>query len=44
MIQAIAKDDLLPFLGPFKKGSKKGDEPRLGVLLTAAICQVCRVV
>jgi len=41
LAQAIARDKLFPFFGFFGTGSKKGDEPRRGVLLTWAIAQAC---
>ena len=39
IIQAIARDDIIPFLEPLGKGSAKGNEPRLAVTLTYAISQ-----
>jgi solute carrier family 12 (potassium/chloride transporters), member 9 len=40
VIQAIARDDLFPILRIFARGSKKGDEPIYGLLLTWVLCQL----
>ncbi|KAL0243072.1 hypothetical protein GEMRC1_005633 [Eukaryota sp. GEM-RC1] len=40
VLQALARDDLVPGLSPFKFGSRKGDEPRIATLLTWVIIQV----
>ncbi|MCB1187272.1 amino acid permease [bacterium] len=37
ILQAVARDRLLPFLNPFAAGSKKGDEPLPALALTAVI-------
>lgn len=39
ILQAIARDDIIPILAPFKKGTAKGDEPRNAVILTYIIAQ-----
>lgn len=39
VLQALARDNLFPVLGPFKWGTKKGDEPLRGVLLTWLVAQ-----
>lgn len=39
VLQAIARDELLPVLSVFGFGSKKGDEPRVAVLFTWVIAQ-----
>lgn len=36
--QAIAKDDIIPFLRPFAKSSASG-EPTRALLITVAVCQ-----
>nr|XP_037867149.1 solute carrier family 12 member 4 isoform X4 [Bombyx mori] len=38
LLQAIAKDEIIPFLAPFAVSSKRG-EPTRALLLTMAICQ-----
>ncbi|KAH8405519.1 hypothetical protein KR215_001947 [Drosophila sulfurigaster] len=38
LLQAIAKDEIIPFLAPFAKSSKRG-EPVRALLLTLVICQ-----
>lgn len=38
LLQAIAKDEIIPFLTPFAKSSKRG-EPTRALLFTLAICQ-----
>ncbi|KAF0766635.1 solute carrier family 12 member 6 isoform X3 [Aphis craccivora] len=38
LLQAIAKDDIIPFLRPFAKSSASG-EPTRALLLTVAVCQ-----
>lgn len=43
ILQALARDDLLPFLGFFKKGSGKTDEPRRAVVVTYLLIQVCLI-
>eukprot|EP01125_Pyxidicula_operculata_P002298 TRINITY_DN1218_c4_g1_i1.p1 TRINITY_DN1218_c4_g1~~TRINITY_DN1218_c4_g1_i1.p1 ORF type:complete len:921 (-),score=198.95 TRINITY_DN1218_c4_g1_i1:102-2864(-) len=35
VLQAIARDELIPFLGIFKQGSAKGDEPQYAVIFSA---------
>ncbi|KAH6686307.1 solute carrier family 12 member 3 [Plectosphaerella plurivora] len=40
LMQALARDKLLPGLGVFGQGTKKTDEPMLAILLTYAIAQV----
>ncbi len=37
ILQAVARDRLIPFLNPFAKGTKKGDEPLVALILTALI-------
>ncbi|KAL4399249.1 potassium:chloride symporter [Malassezia pachydermatis] len=39
VLQAIARDDLLPFLAPFAQGTLHGDIPTYAVLFTAVLCQ-----
>jgi hypothetical protein len=41
VLQALARDKLIPFAGPFAKGSRDGDEPRRAVFLTWLIAQLC---
>lgn len=38
LLQAIAKDNIIPFLTPFAKSSKRG-EPTRALILTVCICQ-----
>lgn len=38
LLQAIAKDDVIPFLSPFAVSSKRG-EPTRALILTVIICQ-----
>ncbi|XP_073813225.1 solute carrier family 12 member kcc isoform X9 [Musca autumnalis] len=38
LLQAIARDEIIPFLAPFAKSSKRG-EPTRALLLTLCICQ-----
>ncbi|XP_050432923.1 solute carrier family 12 member 4 isoform X1 [Adelges cooleyi] len=38
LLQAIAKDDIIPFLQPFAKSSASG-EPTRALLITVAVCQ-----
>lgn len=40
ILQALAKDDLIPFLKFFKKGSGKTDEPRRAIIFTYILMQV----
>lgn len=40
ILQAVSRDDLLPFLGFFKKGSGKTDEPRRAIIFTYILIQV----
>ena len=40
ILQALARDDLLPFLSFFAKGFIKGDEPRRALVLTYVLSQV----
>jgi amino acid transporter len=37
VLQAMARDDVLPMLGPLAAGSRRRDEPRRALLVTAAI-------
>lgn len=39
ILQAIARDDLLPFLAPFAQGTAHTDVPTYAVLFTALLCQ-----
>ena len=39
LLQALARDNLLPGLGVFGKGSGSNDEPRNAILITYAIAQ-----
>lgn len=41
ILQAIARDKLLPGIGVLGYGSPKGDEPRLAVLVTFVIAEAC---
>lgn len=34
VLQAVARDDVIPYLGFFRKGSRKGDEPHRALLFT----------
>ncbi|KKA25970.1 hypothetical protein TD95_002159 [Thielaviopsis punctulata] len=40
LLQALARDKLLPGMSVFGKGTKKGDEPILAILLTYALAQL----
>ncbi|TLS30877.1 hypothetical protein PpBr36_03184 [Pyricularia pennisetigena] len=40
LLQALARDKLIPGLSPFGLGTKKGDEPMLAIFLTYMIAQV----
>lgn len=40
VLQAIARDDLLPFLAPFSQGTVQSDVPTYAVLFTASFCQL----
>eukprot|EP00003_Mantamonas_plastica_P015111 TRINITY_DN2580_c0_g1_i4.p1 TRINITY_DN2580_c0_g1~~TRINITY_DN2580_c0_g1_i4.p1 ORF type:complete len:930 (-),score=290.19 TRINITY_DN2580_c0_g1_i4:2-2746(-) len=44
ILQALARDDLLPILAPFKKGSGKSDEPRRAVLCSWALIQLALLI
>lgn len=37
VLQALARDEILPLFGPFRVGSGKNDEPRRALLLTGVI-------
>ena len=37
VLQAVARDNVIPLLGIFRKGSKKGDEPHRALLFTLLI-------
>jgi amino acid transporter len=37
VLQALARDDILWILRPFRQGSRKGDEPRVGLWFTVAL-------
>ncbi|KAF9549616.1 hypothetical protein EC957_003152 [Mortierella hygrophila] len=41
ILQAIARDNLLPLLSVFGQGTPRTDEPTLAVLLTYILCQFC---
>ncbi|KAF9181064.1 hypothetical protein BGZ51_005691 [Haplosporangium sp. Z 767] len=41
ILQAIARDNLLPLLSIFSQGTPRTDEPTLAVLLTYILCQFC---
>lgn len=41
ILQAMARDKLLGVLKPFAYGSRRGDEPRVAVLFTWVVAQVC---
>ncbi|KAF9116889.1 hypothetical protein BGX27_008973 [Mortierella sp. AM989] len=41
ILQAIARDNLLPFLSVFGQGTPRTDEPTLAVLFTYILCQLC---
>jgi len=41
ILQALARDNVFPFLAPFKFGTKKGDEPTYATLLAWLIAQCC---
>ncbi|KAK9466621.1 amino acid permease-domain-containing protein [Lipomyces arxii] len=40
VLQAIARDDILPQLAIFKQGTKIGDEPLYAVVVTYVLCQI----
>ncbi|KAL0217004.1 hypothetical protein RCL1_007487 [Eukaryota sp. TZLM3-RCL] len=40
VLQALARDNLIPLLKPFRYGTKKGDEPYLALLVTWLLVQV----
>ncbi|KAK9462731.1 amino acid permease-domain-containing protein [Lipomyces oligophaga] len=40
VLQAIARDDILPQLRIFKQGTKLGDEPIYAVIITYVLCQI----
>lgn len=40
VLQAIARDDILPQLRIFKQGTKLGDEPIYAVIFTYVLCQI----
>lgn len=40
VLQAIARDDLLPWLTPFAHGTARNDVPTRAIIFTAAFCQV----
>ncbi|KAK8808607.1 hypothetical protein WA158_008508 [Blastocystis sp. Blastoise] len=40
VLQAIARDNIFPFLRIFGKGYGKGNEPRIAVILTFALCEI----
>ncbi|KAK7205702.1 amino acid permease-domain-containing protein [Myxozyma melibiosi] len=40
VLQAIARDDILPQLRIFKQGTKIGDEPIYAVIFTYVLCQI----
>ena len=42
--QAIARDDIFPLFGPFKRGALKGDEPRRALVLTYVLAQAAALV
>ncbi len=37
VLQAVARDDVIPLLGLFRRGSKKGDEPHRALIFTLVI-------
>ncbi|KAK9239121.1 amino acid permease-domain-containing protein [Lipomyces kononenkoae] len=39
VLQAIARDDILPQLRIFKQGTKRGDEPIYAIIFTYLLCQ-----
>ncbi|KAG0311680.1 hypothetical protein BGZ99_009989 [Dissophora globulifera] len=41
ILQAIARDNLLPLLAVFGQGTPRTDEPTLAVLVTYLLCQFC---
>ncbi|KAG0053612.1 hypothetical protein BGZ89_002879, partial [Linnemannia elongata] len=41
ILQAIARDNLLPLLAVFGQGTPRTDEPTLAVLVTYILCQFC---
>eukprot|EP01138_Halocafeteria_seosinensis_P005582 gb/GECG01005705.1/.p1 GENE.gb/GECG01005705.1/~~gb/GECG01005705.1/.p1 ORF type:complete len:1090 (+),score=107.31 gb/GECG01005705.1/:1-3270(+) len=41
ILQALARDDLFPVLRVFQYGTKSGDEPILGILISYVIAQGC---
>lgn len=43
ILQAMSRDGILPILKPFRYGSKRGDEPRVGILFTWVIAQVLQL-
>jgi potassium/chloride transporter 9 len=44
ILQALARDDLIPILSVFKYGSKVGDEPHYAILSTWAIAQMALMI
>ncbi|KAL3428290.1 amino acid permease [Phlyctema vagabunda] len=40
LLQALARDDLLPGIAIFGQGSEVGDEPRYAILITYAVAQI----
>lgn len=44
ILQALARDNLIPILSPFAKGSEGADEPRRAVILTYFIPQACLLI
>lgn len=37
VLQAMARDEIVPLIGPFARGTAVGDEPRRGVVLTGVV-------
>lgn len=40
ILQAIARDNLLPVLAPFRQGTERGDDPVYAILLIYGVCQL----
>ncbi|KAI9671577.1 MAG: hypothetical protein M1817_003629 [Caeruleum heppii] len=40
LLQALARDNLLPGVGIFGQGTRKGDEPTYGILITHVVAQL----
>ncbi|KAG9245875.1 amino acid permease-domain-containing protein [Calycina marina] len=41
LLQALARDNLLPGFSLFSQGTKKGDEPTIAIIFTYVVAQIC---